>query len=862
MSFIRLLPWVVMMVMSCRPFEACAQWTDMTAEYLLEATTQASWLGCGMSLVDFNLDGLDDLTFADSDGSVVAYAQLPDGGFDLVHTIPGTDQAQGVAWFDADGDEDLDLMLTRRFSRMELYMRSGETLIEEGQDRGLPINSDWEGRGISIADYDLDGDLDVYVCLYHDGSGSTAENRLFKNDGFGFFEDVTAIAGVGNGVKHSFQAIWFDYDHDGDEDLWVVNDRDIYPNALYQNMGDGSFVDIGLDLGVAQSIFGMTATVGDFDNDGFMELFCTNIEDEPNLLLDWNGGAYSDESSQMGVDGMRYSWGACFVDADGDMWGDLMVATYRFPNTSPYDNYYYHNALPEAGFEDLTEAEWPNEQTQLYCVGVCDINQDLAPDVIGFGNMPFVQILRNTTADDLLPPNRIAVHLCGTATNRWAIGAEVEVHAGGVVQEQFVSAGSDFMTQQTSTRYFGLADATKVDSLVVRWRGGGREVWYNLAPNADYSFIEGSTTAQILIEGTACVSDLAVATAPFDAPVVRWNGIEVSSPSIELFESGTYVVECEWMGGLFTWTDSIQWEYAEPHGFAVDWAEPLCHGEEGVLGWVADEGLSVEFEGESWAPFETNILSQAGAVAFVTVSPETGCSESHSFVLDQPTPLSVVLDYSAALCHGDAPGVWVQGYGGTPSYEVNWGGIDSNNLPEGQVDFSLSDANGCVLDSLITVVIPAPLIVEVDVVQEDAGNDASLTLNISGGTLPYSVLWNDGTEGDTVLIGLAQGVYSWVVEDANGCLYLGIQDIVNLDVLSESDAASSWSLNLTDSGWRIVGAPLAGDFLEVFSLTGKRAWHSRLVSGSPVEFDSSSFPSHGVIRIVGVDGVLRFCSAY
>ena len=101
-----------------------AQWQDVTENFLLEATTQASWLGCGMSLADFNLDGLDDLTFANSDGSIVAYAQLTEGGFELVHSLQGEAQAQGLAWFDADGDEDLDLMVTRRFARMELHMRS------------------------------------------------------------------------------------------------------------------------------------------------------------------------------------------------------------------------------------------------------------------------------------------------------------------------------------------------------------------------------------------------------------------------------------------------------------------------------------------------------------------------------------------------------------------------------------------------------------------------------------------------------------------------------------------------------------------------------------------------------------------
>ena len=839
-----------------------AQWQDVTEVYLLEATTQASWLGCGMSLADFNLDGLDDLTFANSDGSVVAYAQLPEGGFDLVHSFQGEAQAQGLAWFDADGDEDLDLMITRRFARMELYMRSGDVLVEEGPDRGLPINSDWEGRGLSVGDYDLDGDLDVYVCLYHDGTGSTHENLLFNNDGNGFFTDVTELAGVGNQVQHSFQAIWFDYNQDGYEDLWVINDRDIFPNALYENQGNGTFVDVAQDVGAAQAIFGMTATVGDCDNDGVMELFCTNIENEPNLMLDRIGPVYQEVGPQMGVDGSRYSWGGCFVDADGDMWSDLMVATYRFPNALPYDNYFYENAHPEYGFVDVTEASWPNEQTQLYCVGACDIDQDLAPDVIGFGNMPFVQVLRNTTADDGGGPGRLAVRLCGTETNRWAIGAVVEVHAGGVVQTQFVSNGSDFMTQQTCTRYFGLADALVVDSVVVEWRGGAREVWYDVEPNSTVSFIEGSTDAQISVQGTPCGDEVATATAPFDAPVIRWNGEVVDSPTFELVEAGPHVVECEWMGGLFTWTDSIEWVLPEPHGLTVEWTEPECHGEPGILGWVADDGLIVDHAGLTWDAVVTNLGSEAGEVIFLTTSPETGCVESHEFILPEPPELGIYLEYSPALCHDDVAQVLASGYGGTPGYLVNWSGVDPSDLPPGEVEFTLTDGNGCTLDSSLLVVIPAPLTIEVVVFHEDAGEDGSLSLLIEGGTPPYNVLWNDGTQGDTVLTNLGQGVYSWVVEDANGCLLLGLQDIINVGSSLGPHSPQRWSLDMTGTGWALSGEPADGDRVEVLSLSGQLVWSEPMSTGQVIGSENLSLPPHGVVRVLDAEGRLVFGSAY
>ena len=154
------------------------------------------------------------------------------------------------------------------------------------------------------------------------------------------------------------------------------------------------------------------------------------------------------------------------------------------------------------------------------------------------------------------------------------------------------------------------------------------------------------------------------------------------------------------------------------------------------------------------------------------------------------------------------------------------------------------------------------VVVEVEVVQEDEGNDGSLTLNISGGSPPYSVLWSTGAEGDTALYGLAQGAYSWVVEDANGCLLLGLQEIVNLDVLSNGEGVLPWSLQAGEGGWRLVGTPSEGDCLEVYSLSGKRILFRPLPSGFPFEFDGASLPAHGVLRVLGVDGTLRFSRVY
>ena len=854
------LTWFVLAVLLVQPFAVRGQWQDISNQLLIEGTTQASWLGCGMSMADFNLDGLPDLTLANSNGTVLAYAQEDNGEFSLVHIIEGTEQAQGVAWFDADGDDDLDLMVTRRFARIQLFMRSEETLVEEAPDRGFPANVDWECRGLSIADYDQDGDLDVYVCMYHDGTTGLSPNLLFANDGSGFFTDVTEAAGVGNGIQHTFQAIWFDYDLDGDLDLWVINDRDVYPNALYQNQGNGTFIDVAPDLNAAQAIFGMTATVGDYDNDGEMELFCTNIENEPNLMLDRNGPLYQSVGALLGVDGMQYSWGACWVDADGDMWSDLMVGTYRFPNTLPYDNYYYQNSENGQVFSDETAA-WPNEQTQLYCVGVMDVNQDLAPDVIGFGNMPFLQVLKNTTAEEELAPGRLSVRLCATETNRWAIGALIEVHAGGQTQTQFVSNGSDFMTQQADAHYFGLADVAIVDSVVVKWPDGMREVWMNVEPNTELMLIQKSTTAALGISGALCDEGAIQVTVPFEAPIQLWNGDPFDGTVIEVTEPGEYVLTSQWMGGLFEWTETLVVEEEPAHVFTVEWSAPSCAGEAGLLAWTAEAGLEVEFGGLLWPSSEINVPFPADSLVVVTTDTVSGCVETHQFVLPEPPVLGLYLDYSPAPCHDDVAQIEGAGYGGTPPYLLNWNGADQSDLQPGFLSMSLTDAQGCVVDSVMEIVIPDPLDMSATVINEDVGGDASISLSISGGTPPYNVLWNTGAIGDTVLSNLTEGLYSWVVEDANDCLLLGLQDIINVGIGTNSSLGWAWTPS--PAGWRLqLGQGMEdGATLEILDFTGSLQFRETLESQVEWRVAPGAIPPHGVLRILGRDDVL-FSTVY
>ncbi len=152
---------------------------------------------------------------------------------------------------------------------MGVVMRHGPGL----RGRALPEDT---GSGIAWGDYDGDGDWDLYAVNYPGALGkepnSTGANRLYRNDG-GHFTDVTETAGVGNLEGFGMGASFADYDSDGDVDLYVTN---FGPNRLYQNGGDGTFKEVAEEAGVADPLWSAGVAWGDFDKDGHLDFYVCN----------------------------------------------------------------------------------------------------------------------------------------------------------------------------------------------------------------------------------------------------------------------------------------------------------------------------------------------------------------------------------------------------------------------------------------------------------------------------------------------------------------------------------------------------------------------------------------------------------
>ena len=336
---------------------------------------------------------------------------------------------QGSVLFDYDRDGHLDALISDDGGMDQLYRGLGGGVFEERSELLPPLlRGDY---GMMVADYDRDGDDDVYVGL----CAGITENLLYRNEG-GTFSDAAEEAGVDD-ERSSWGVAWFDFDNDGWLDIFVANmpafDSEDGRNKLYRNNGDGTFTDVAEQAGVAGPIDEMswTAAAADFDNDGWTDLFVVNLPQRSRLYRNEGDGTFTDITTAAqipGLSGLPLAVG----DVNDDGWVDLYV--------------------PESTVR-RTDALLLND---------------------GGSN------------------GWLSVDLSGTASNPDGIGARVEVTAGELSMVREIVAGDGFMAHSHGLRaHFGLGTAATAD-VTIRWPSGAVETIAGVAANQAITVVEGA----------------------------------------------------------------------------------------------------------------------------------------------------------------------------------------------------------------------------------------------------------------------------------------------------------------------------------------------------------------------------------
>ena len=495
--------------------------------------------GGGAAFLDYDGDGYLDIYLVNGStlertGHVspldnALYRNTGGGRFADVTAAAGandTSWGMGCVAADYDNDGNADLYITN-YGANRLYRNGGDGRFADATV-SAGVGDDRWSTGAAFGDYDLDGDLDLYVANYVDfdpdirredrpfcqwksvdvfcGPRSLrgAADRLYRNEGDGRFVDKTADAGVEDRHKYyGFAALFSDYDQDGWPDLFVANDST--PNLLYHNRGDGRFEDVALAEGVAYNYAGkgqagMGAAWGDYDGDGFLDLFITHFASDYNTLYRNERGRFFVDvtlKAGLGDKSLPYvGWGTCFIDYDHDRDLDLFVANgHVYPQVDRLQLSEETYAQPNQLFENRGDGTFGGVEgvkalqkrrvSRGACRGDYDNDGDLDLLILNLDDLP--TLMRNDSATG----HWFAVRLVGRRSNRDGVGARIAVFSAGKKQVREAVAGSSFLGGHDPRLHFGLAGSSKVDSLEVRWPSGIVDRLYELSADQLVVLVEG-----------------------------------------------------------------------------------------------------------------------------------------------------------------------------------------------------------------------------------------------------------------------------------------------------------------------------------------------------------------------------------
>ncbi len=485
---------------------------NTNAQLLFEDTAQTRgvnfvtgdvMMGSGVSFYDFDNDGFDDLSFASKDGTGLKFYKNINGSFieislgtGLLNTDHLTRQLNWVD-FDNDGDSDLFVTSTRfgtnsldeEFYRNRLYENTGSLNFTEVTSlSGLPTTT-LGTYGASWGDYNNDGFLDVFISNRDEGN----RNYLFENNGNGTFTDTSLAAGISQIHHLSFCSAWLDINNDGYQDLYISNDKieeERFRNIMYKNNGDGTFTDISVSSGTDILIDAMTVTVADYNNDGWFDIYITNLG--RSVFLRNNGDeTFTDVATETNTEFNSSAWCANFFDADNDGSQDLYVSGSLIGFPQFLSGAFYLNdgnglfSIPfDSGFESALASSFVNAYG--------DINNDGFPDLVETNaDEEQVFLWENKTINN---NNWIKINLEGVESNRDGIGSVIEISANGQTQYRYTHCGESYLSQNSKSEFFGLGDAAIIDSIKVTWLSGNVNIFKDIEVNQTFNIIEETST--------------------------------------------------------------------------------------------------------------------------------------------------------------------------------------------------------------------------------------------------------------------------------------------------------------------------------------------------------------------------------
>jgi len=520
------------------PSSSGIHWTHVSGssahKYLPETT------GAGCAFLDYDNDGWMDIYLVNSGRCDFYDPKLPLGNALYRNNRDGTftdvtekarvgagGYGQGVAVGDYDGDGFPDMYVTQ-YGRSILYHNNGDGTFTDVTEKAGVAAPGWSSSAVWF-DYDNDGRLDLFVCRFVDYDrekdqfcGQLAKQErhycipkiykpmaswLFHNNGNGTFTDVSKSSGIADHLGKAWGVVATDVNNDGLMDLFIANDT--APNFLFVNRGKGKFEDIGEPAGIAYSAAGrprsgMGVDSADYNQDGHMDLFVANIDQELYSIYKNNGDeTFDDQALPSGIGAatrLMSGWGLKFFDYDNDGNLDLLLA-----NGEPDDliaeldaRVSYREPLmlfqnTGSGFKNVSRDAGEIFTRPLSARGLAigDFNNDGAIDVlISTNNGPPLLLRNNVGAEN----HWLGLRLIGKKSNPDAIGARVVYQAGDLKRSRMKVGGGSYLSSHDPRVVLGIGKRPQLDWIEVKWPqpSGLVERFTKLPINRYITIVEGA----------------------------------------------------------------------------------------------------------------------------------------------------------------------------------------------------------------------------------------------------------------------------------------------------------------------------------------------------------------------------------
>lgn len=458
--------------------------TDVASSVGINHIYNYAFNGAGITFCDYNNDGTDDILIPSYASEKIAIYKNTNAVFQYVtnqYSISSMYESKSILAADYDNDGDRDIFIANIKGRLKLYKNDGSDYVDVTTSAGL-TNDSMNATAAIWFDYNRDGLLDLYVGVY---SGYLTNiqypNRMYKNLGNGQFQDVTASTNTGNTGNKVLALSVIDYNNDFWPDIYIASDRRV-GNTMLRNNGNGTFTNTSVQTGTNFELDAMGLAVGDYDNDGDFDIYISNGQ-EGNVFLKNNGNStFTDVANQLGMTINKICWGNNFFDYDNDGDLDLFVCA---SGGSPARNNELWKNNGNGSFTKNTNAGF-NDDFQSYGCAIGDFDNNGYYDIATLNEGDNSSLWKSSGGAN----NWIKIKLQGVYSNREGIGSLITVYSSGTGFKRYVHCGQSYCSENSMTQIYGVGNVNTIDSIKVNWPSSAVNVERNINVNQTITLTE------------------------------------------------------------------------------------------------------------------------------------------------------------------------------------------------------------------------------------------------------------------------------------------------------------------------------------------------------------------------------------